>query len=120
MNAYPGEWHHDFNNIFYSACEGMKKNAYGILAYPDIPIEKRINAAENIIRSHFLRSAYTYIEEHDRRRVHPSFREYAAMMLNGNVYLHMFGEEIYTALKQKYGTMPGIESGTSYYRPRKK
>lgn len=114
MNTYHNEWKNDFNNLFYYARELMKQDAYRKLADKELTAEKKIQAAEQIIESHFLRSAYVFIENADGRRVHPSFREYAAMMLKNDTYRRIFGDEIADALIEKYGTMDGIPTG-SYY-----
>ena len=116
MSTYCDKWRGDFANIFYDARELMKRDAYEKMTGPDVTLEEKVSLAEQVIKSHFLRSAYAWMEN-DRQLRHPSFREYAAMLLNQDSYRELFEDEVADALVQKYGRKEGIPDGT-YYPPK--
>ena len=116
MSTYCEWWRRDFANIFYEARELMKRYAYEKMTGPDVTLEEKVSLAEQVIKSHFLRSAHA-LREYDRQLWHPSFREYAAMLLNQDSYRGLFENEVADALVQKYGRKEGIPDGT-YYPPK--
>lgn len=50
--------------------------------------------------------------------LHPEFESYVAMMLHQQHTKNRIGNDsIYNKLVSMYGTLPGIDNGTSYWRP---
>lgn len=74
-------------------------------------IDDRYNAELKVLRCLFSRS----VSACDFNLNHVTFDKYVAMMLNTEKYRNQLGDELSRKLIAKYGTMPGIKNGESYY-----
>ena len=113
------EYLNDYDSILYGAMELMKKDAYIKLDDNSTPHDKRIEAVEQIMKSHFLRSVNHFITFYGKRKEHPSFHKFVSMLLDQESYCRNFiPEDIKQDLICKYGTIHGMTG--SYYTPDKK
>lgn len=95
----------------YAGREEMKTDGDCLLR-SEGTLETRVRGAEIIVRARYDRSLEAAIEGGYWRK-HPSLAAYTAMV-NG----FEFPDEIKAALKQKYGSRPGIiPPGKSYWYP---
>lgn len=93
--------------------EKIKAENRNIVNDRTLPLEDRISAQLEVYRCLFSRSLSTC--NYDER--HVGFNEYVSMMLNNEELKNEFGEDLYSALVDKFGTSLGIPSGESYYNP---
>lgn len=74
-------------------------------------INDRYNAELKVLRCLYSRS----VSATDFNLEHVSFDEYVAMMMNTEKYRNKLGNDLSEKLIAKYGTLPGIENGETYY-----
>ena len=118
LNKFEDEWLHDYDQSLYIARELMKQNAYKHIFKENAKEEEQYKYAKQIIRSHFMRSVDAFINDNGKRYVHPSFNEYAAMMLKQDDYLSDLPQTIRWELEAEFGKMDGIQKGSYYTRPK--
>ena len=118
MNRYRGEWLFDYEQFLFHAREHMKREAYNTLCDENASFDDKVAAAEEVIKSHYMRSVQAFINNYGKKRTHPSFEEYAAMMLNQDTYFENLDKDIRYELIDTYGKRKGIEEGTYYGLPK--
>ena len=77
------------------------------------PLQERINAQLEVLKCLFSRSIVA--NGYDLSHVH--FDTYVAMMLGNKTYRKNLDDALYNELVKKYGTKPGISSGSIYHVP---
>lgn len=77
----------------------------------DLPLCERCEAQLEVFRCLFSRS----LEANNFSLDHVSFNTYVSMMLGNRTYQKNLENSLYDQLVAKYGTQPGISSGSIYY-----
>lgn len=95
----------------YPVEEALKREAHLVIRKKELPVDKRASAALVVMRAWFSRS----VRANKYRFSHPSFPEYVAMMLNHGQRYGVARGDVYWYLVSRYGTMPGIPVGSSYW-----
>lgn len=108
----------EFGEIYSNGvkCEQIKAENRKISHDLSLPLEERCNAQIRVLKCLFSRSlvANSYSLEH------VPFDTYVAMMLNNPSYQkYNLEDDLRQALIDKYGTAPGMKSGTIYHIPKK-
>ena len=113
------DMHNEHHDLFMCAIErfgfcyspdewnAVKARAYDILNSDVSTADNKRDAAIELMKAYFSRS----VSAHNFSLDHPSFDEYAAMLLNQKRFLHSFGGDIYNTLVRQYGVKPGIPEG---------
>lgn len=98
---------------YYPERERIKAENRSIYENNSLPLEQRYNAQLEILRCLFSRSleACTYDLNH------VDYETYVSMMLKNNSYGPKLDDKIFLKLKNKFGTLPGIDNGTFYHIP---
>ena len=91
----------------------MLNEAHETLKDENITTKEKYDAAVNLFKALFCRSLFSY-----PRADHPSFNEYAAMLLwsNHKEYFEDIPDEVVSMLKEKYGVIEGMMTGT-FFQP---
>ncbi len=101
---------------YYPEREQIKAENRKICENSSLPLEQRVEAQLKVLRCLFSRSLE--ICTYDLN--HVNFDTYVAMMLKNPSYCKNIDNDLYQVLVSKYGTLPGIESGTVYHKPKSK
>lgn len=104
-----------FGTIYgnYPIREKIKARNRNIRNDENRPLEERYNAELEVLRCLFSRS----IEATGYDLKHVTYEEYVAMMLANPTYGPCLDTNVFEKLKSKFGTLPGIDSGTYYHIP---
>lgn len=97
--------------MIYPVEEALKREAHLVIRKKELPVTRRAAAALAVMRAWFSRS----VRMNKYRFNHPSFPEYVAMMLNHGQRYGVARGDVYWYLVSRYGTMPGIPAGSSYW-----
>lgn len=89
-----------------------KSEIYDVLYSDEATLSEKCIAALDLLRIYYGRS----IGSKGYRFDHPKFDDYVAMLLNQDQFKERFGLEVYSALVQKYGKLPGIPEGKTTYQ----
>lgn len=98
---------------YYPERERIKAENRNIYENKSLPLEQRFNAQLEVLKCLFSRS----LEGCSYNLNHVDFKTYVAMMLKNDSYGPKLDYEIFSMLKDKFGTLPGIDTGTFYYIP---
>lgn len=79
------------------------------------PLDERLELYMEIFKALFSRSLIA----NDFSLLHPTFEQYVAMLLNQKQFEKKIDAEARKSLVEKYGTMPGIKEGETYYHVHK-
>ncbi|WP_368271955.1 helix-turn-helix domain-containing protein [Enterocloster lavalensis] len=101
---------------YYPEREKIKAENRNISHNVSLPINKRMEAQIKVLHCLFSRSVES--NRYDLR--HVPFDTYVAMMLGNKSYRKNLEDDLFQALSNKYGTMPGISNGTVYNIPESK
>lgn len=91
--------------------EKVKDMARLIICNPSVSLNDRINAQITIFKTLFSRS----LESCDYDLNHVDFESYIAMILWQGADKHEIPLDVYHALVERYGTKPGLPTGTLYF-----
>lgn len=101
---------------YNSECEQIKAENRNISHDLSLPLEERCEAQIRVLRCLFSRS----LASNGYSLEHVPFDTYVAMMLNNPSYQkYNLEDDLRQTLEKKYGTAPGISSGTIYHIPKK-
>lgn len=78
-----------------------------------LSLDERIEAQIEVLRCLFSRS----VDNSGYNLRHVPFNAYIAMMLGNESYRKNLDDDLFRALLNKYGTMPGINKGSRYHIP---
>jgi len=96
--------------------ESIKREGWSLVwSNDDIPLQERIEGAELVFTSWFSRS----VQANRFKLNHPSYENYAAMLLNQSHVKSILHVEVYDGLVKVYGTRFGLANGRSYWKPLK-
>ncbi len=98
---------------YYPEREKIKAANRNISHNVSLPISERMEAQINVLHCLFSRS----IESNGYDLRHVPFDTYVAMMLGNKSYRKNLEDDLFQALANKYGTLPGISNGTIYFIP---
>lgn len=98
---------------YYPERERVKAENRNIYENSSLSLEQRYNAQLEVLRCLFSRS----LEASMYSLNHVDFDTYVAMMLENNSYGPKLDNNIFVMLKNKFGTLPGIDKGTYYHVP---
>ena len=96
--------------------ENKKAEARAIVNDPTVSIDDKVKAQITVFKALFSRS----LESSGYSLDHVDFSNYIAMILWQGRGRHSIPDDVFDALVSKYGTMPGIPSGTYYSDNNKK
>lgn len=120
-NKYHSAWklaEKKFGTIYgnYAIREKIKARNRNIRDDKSLSLQERSSAELEVLRCLFSRSIGA--TNYDLR--HVSYEDYVAMMLANKNYGPRLDAEIYQQLKNKFGELPGIDSGSYYHIPEDK
>ena len=101
---------------YYPERERIKAENRNICENSSLPLKQRLNAQLEILRCLFSHS----LESCTYDLSHVDFNTYVAMMLKNPTYYKNIDNDLLQLLVAKYGTLPGIDSGTIYHKPKSK
>lgn len=90
--------------------ERIKAEGRNVSHNTSVSLEKRCEAQIRVLRCLFSRS----VQYNHYDLTHVDFNKYVAMMLGNSAYRKNLEDDLYCALVKKYGTLPGISSGSIY------
>lgn len=104
-----------FGNLYTNSAinEEIKAKNRNIRDDENSSLEMRYDAELEVLKCLFSRSVKASRYDAD----HVSYEKYVAMMLANPTYGSRLDSELFEMLKEKFGTLPGINSGTYYQIP---
>jgi len=101
----------------YPEREKIKAEGRNVSRNTKLPLSERCAAQIKVLRCLFSRS----VQANNFDLKHVPFDTYVSMMLDNNSYRHNnLEDDLFEALSEKFGTLPGISHGSYYYVPETK
>lgn len=91
--------------------ERLKSELSHFVQNETVSLEEKILAYEKLIKVYFSRS----LEANDFSDKHVNLATYTAMLLHQEHWVKILTPAIHRILVARYGAIPGIENGKSYY-----